>query len=69
MIREFLRRKKKPKWTTPHKFMHKSRLINSKHMFQTQREKINNMGTNSYCTRQFTKIKENNGLHMYTIQI
>ena len=25
--------------------------INNKHMFQTQREKINNTGTNSYCTR------------------
>ena len=51
MFREFLRRKKKPKWTTPHKFMYESRLINNKHMFQTQREKINNMETNSYCTR------------------
>ena len=25
--------------------------INNKHMFQTHREKINNTGTNSYCTR------------------
>ena len=51
MFKEFLWQKKKPKWTTPHKFMHKSQLINNKHMFQTQREKINNTGTNSYCTR------------------
>ena len=29
-------------------------------MSQTQREKINDMGTNSHCTRQITKIKENN---------
>ena len=49
MFRGFLWRKKKPKGTTSHKFMHKSRLINNKRMLQAQRKKVNNMGTNSYC--------------------
>ena len=51
LFREFLWRKKKRKWTTPHNFMHESRLINKKHVFQTQRKKINTMGTNLHCTR------------------